>query len=35
VLTRALDDPEPLPSLRSGQAVREHVAWALARIVAR
>jgi len=29
VLTRALDDEEPLPSLRSGQAAREHAAWAL------
>src|SRR5688500_16956657 len=27
-----LDDPEPLPSLRSGQAVREHAAWALPRV---
>ena len=34
VLTRALADPEPLPSLHSGQAVREHAAWALARISA-
>jgi hypothetical protein len=35
VLTRALDDEEPLPSLRSGQAVREHAAWALARLASR
>jgi epoxyqueuosine reductase len=31
VLTRALD-AEPLPSASSGQAVREHAAWALRRI---
>ena len=30
--TRALDDPEPLPSADSGQAVREHAAWALQRL---
>jgi epoxyqueuosine reductase QueG len=29
VLTRALDDEEPLPSAGSGQDVREHAAWAL------
>jgi epoxyqueuosine reductase QueG len=32
VLPRALDDEEPLPSAGSGQAVREHVAWALGRL---
>jgi len=32
VLTRALDDDEPLPSLRSGQAVRAHASWALFRL---
>jgi epoxyqueuosine reductase len=32
VLTRVLDDEEPLPSTGSGQAVREHAAWALARL---
>ena len=32
MLTRALDDDEPPPSAGSGQAVREHAAWALARL---
>jgi epoxyqueuosine reductase QueG len=32
ILTRALADEEPLPSPGSGQAVREHAAWALARL---
>lgn len=32
VLTRALDDGDPLPSGVSGQAVPEHTAWALARV---
>ena len=32
VLTNALDDAEPIPSAGSGQAVREHAAWALARL---
>ena len=32
VLSRALADDEPLPSTGSGQAVREHAAWALARL---
>jgi len=31
VLTHALDD-EPLPSAGSGQAVREHAAWASNRL---
>ena len=32
VLAPALDDAEPLPSLRSGPGVREHVAWARDRL---
>ena len=31
-LARGLDDPEPVPSASSGQAVRDHAAWALGRI---
>lgn len=33
-LQRALDDAEPLPSAGSRQSVREHAAWAIARITA-
>jgi epoxyqueuosine reductase len=35
VLTHALGDAEPLPSAGSGQAVREHAAWALDALAAR
>jgi epoxyqueuosine reductase len=31
VLQAALEQDQPLPSAGSGQAVREHAAWALAR----
>jgi epoxyqueuosine reductase len=34
VLIRALNDPEPLPSTGSGQAVREHAACALTHLAA-